>query len=292
MHELVDFTLYISQSIGTIAGILIILNVMVTKNTASVEVVIPIYKTEHSAYEQFSLRQCVQTLGQYSISFVKPKGLNISHLTDEYKVSSKSQNPAFFKNIASYNRMMLSAEFYADYQHVDYVLIHQLDAMVFKDELKEFCALGVDYIGAPWLSSPNSWHKKITQKFQSKLKQQRQVIFGKVGNGGLSLRKTDKFLAICKKHKDIIINNLARDVEDVYYMEDVFWSLMAPELMTSFKVADFEQGLSFAFDRKPDLALKMNKGRLPFGCHGFDKPKVRKFWQALFKAQFTDVPEF
>ena len=60
-------------------------------------------------------------------------------------------------------------------------------------------------------------------------------------------------------------------------MEDVFWSSI-PEHDSSFLIPDYKEGLQFAFDRKPELALKLNNNKLPFGCHGFEKPKVRAFW--------------
>lgn len=45
-----------------------------------VTVVIPIYKTCLSEYEQISLRQVLQVLGRHRIVAVKPRSLDISSL--------------------------------------------------------------------------------------------------------------------------------------------------------------------------------------------------------------------
>jgi hypothetical protein len=63
-------------------------------------------------------------------------------------------------------------------------------------------------------------------------------------------------------------------------MEDVFWSSI-PEQDPRFLIPDYKEGLRFAFDRKPDLAFKLNNNKLPFGCHGFEKPKVKAFWEQM-----------
>jgi len=44
---------------------------------------------------------------------------------------------------------MMSPAFYDAFKAFDYILIYQLDAFVFRDELEYFCSLGYDYIGAP-----------------------------------------------------------------------------------------------------------------------------------------------
>ena len=80
--------------------------------------------------------------------------------------------------------------------------------------------------------------------------------------------------------KSVIEQNLSRSKDDFRIMEDVFWSSI-PEHDSSFLIPDYKEGLQFAFDRKPELALKLNNNKLPFGCHGFEKPKVRAFWNRM-----------
>jgi hypothetical protein len=78
--------------------------------------------------------------------------LDLSALARQYPpLSIESFPDENFRDISCYNRMLLNDEFYARFAEYEYALIHQLDAFVFSDRLLEWCKLGYDYIGAPWL---------------------------------------------------------------------------------------------------------------------------------------------
>ena len=97
---------------------------------------------------------------------------------------------------------MLSNFFYSAFREYDYMLLYQLDAFVFKNELLYWCNKNYDYIGAPWIASKQTLLKKIELQFKSKRKQKRAEIFFKVGNGGFSLRRIQKFFDITEKYKN------------------------------------------------------------------------------------------
>ena len=249
-------------------------------NKSEVTVVIPIYKTALLDFEITSLNRCIEILGQYSIVFVQPESLDASAINFEGRISSEKFPDHYFKNVFGYNRLMLTDSFYERFTDSKYILIYQLDAYVFKDELLYWCSKNYDYIGAPWIASPNTGIKKILSLFDSKRKKERSKIFYKVGNGGLSLRKVNSHIAIAKKMKSVIEENLNRSKDDFRIMEDVFWSSI-PDQDPTFLIPNYEEALGFAFDRKPELALKLNNHNLPFGCHGFEKTKVKDFWAKI-----------
>ena len=252
-------------------------------NKNEVTIVIPIYKTELLDFEIKSLNQCVKILGHHSIVFVQPESLDASSINFEGRISSEKFPDHYFKSVFGYNRLMLTASFYERFSHSKFILIYQLDAYVFKDELLYWCSKDYDYIGAPWIASPDKVIKKLLSLFDSKKKKERSKIFYKVGNGGFSLRKVSSHIANSKKMKSVIEQNLSRSKDDFRIMEDVFWSSI-PEQDSSFLIPDYKEGLRFAFDRKPDLALKINNNKLPFGCHGFEKPKVKTFWSRIMSS--------
>jgi len=249
-------------------------------NKNEVTVVIPIYKTTLLNFEIQSLNRCVEILGQHSIVFFHPESLDVSTINFDGRISSEKFPDHYFKSVFGYNRLMLTASFYERFSHSKFILIYQLDAYVFKDELLYWCSKDYDYIGAPWIATPNKGFKKVLSLFDSKKKKARSEIFYKVGNGGFSLRKVSTHISNSKKMKSVIEQNLSRSKDDFRIMEDVFWSSI-PEHDSSFLIPDYKEGLQFAFDRKPELALKLNNNKLPFGCHGFEKPKVRAFWNRM-----------
>ncbi len=248
-----------------------------------VAVVIPAYKSSLSKSEDISLMQCLKVLGDFSIIFACPKGFERDKF-ENLNITFQEFDPAYFRSITDYNRLMLSAEFYEPFLNFDYILLYQLDAFVFKNELLEWCEKSYDYIGAPWLAS-NNIVSKMLQPFESAKKKQRKPIFFQVGNGGLSLRKTKTFYRISKDLKNVIQKELKNNSNGIYAIEDVFWSLKAPQYYPSFSKPHYTEAAAFALDRKPELGMKITKGKLPFGCHGFNKPKVKAFWEPILQRE-------
>jgi hypothetical protein len=250
-----------------------------------VKVIIPIYKTYFGELEEKSFLQCIKVLKDYEIVLVQPEGLDNSYITNSYPVRVESFPEKYFQDIHGYNELLLTAEFYKRFSDIEYILIYQLDAFVFKDELKYWCEKGYDYIGAPWIATQESFLLKLINKFLKRFKsdkvRRRDVIFYKVGNGGFSLRKTASHLKIARENKDLIFDLIKNKEKEICAIEDVFWSLKAPEISVDFKIPDYKEALSFAIDRKPKLALTLNNNQIPFGCHAINKPKVIDFWKPI-----------
>src|SRR5690606_20423643 len=109
---------------------------------------------------------------------------------------------AFFSSIDGYNQLMLTPDFYKTFLDFEFILICQTDAYVFKNDLDFWLDKGFDYIGAPWLDSKNKFFNhqwrfafnQVKKIFGSKEK--RYTHINKVGNGGFSLRNTNKFFEI------------------------------------------------------------------------------------------------
>ena len=143
----------------------------------SVAIVIPVYKTHLEPYEITSLNQCYRILINHSIFFVTSDSLSLNNYPLPAQGVRRFKDD-YFKDISGYNRLMLSAEFYESFKNYDFILLYQLDAFVFRDELPYWCQLDYDYIGAPWFTDEPDGSKKIWR----------------IGNGGFSLRKVQTFL--------------------------------------------------------------------------------------------------
>ena len=256
-------------------------------NKVLAKVVIPVYKEYFGELEEKSFLQGCKILKDYEIVIAHPEGLNCSYLTEKYEnLTFKSFPKHHFATIDGYNELLLLPEFYEPFLDSEYILIYQLDAFVFKNELAEWCQKGYDYIGAPWIATPvDTFGKKIlsaiTKNFRSAKKKEREQIFYKVGNGGFSLRKVASHFAIAKEKSQFIADFLKSEKKPIYATEDVFWSLKAPEFDSNFRIPDYKEGVLFAIDRKPEIAMKIAGNKLPFGCHAINKPKVNKFWKPI-----------
>lgn len=226
-----------------------------------VAIVIPIYKNEWDKKEKISLKQALNILSKYDIVAISPKNLTL----DE-SVFSKVERfeESYFFGVESYNRLMLSVDFYSRFCQYEYILIYQLDAFVFRDRLLYFCDLGYDYIGAPWLHGMFNY------------KDAKHAVWY-VGNGGLSLRKVDSFLKIIEKTKPLESDQIKN--------EDLFFSSFIDE---DFRVAPMEIALQFAFERQVKKCFEKNNCQLPFGCHAWARYDA-EFWKLHIEACGFDL---
>lgn len=143
-------------------------------------VVIPVYKRNLSPSEEASFRQCLKVLKNHNITIFTYEELDISSYYEIAEKMSKNFtveyfDEKYFKSVAGYNKLCFMHEFYERFQQYEFMLIYQLDAWVFRDELKYWCEKKYDFIGAPIFWAYNS--KSFTTKVAG------------IGNGGFSLRK-------------------------------------------------------------------------------------------------------
>ena len=260
-------------------------------------VIIPVYKPEVSDDERKSLLQCLKVLRTHSIAFVTPNTLNC----DAYcKICSQngiqfiqySFDKTFFAGIEGYNRLLLSRFFYEAFSEYDYMLIYQLDAFVFFDELDEWCRKGYDYLGAPLIGDSQN------DVFSTKMC---------VGNGGFSLRRIKAYIDFFDSRKNVFsasqISNRINLWEKPYtrlfvwllmvlgwrnkpsvvaerwgYNEDVFWSEFLNGTRFQLRMPEIPEAIRFSFERFPSVLFEMNHGQLPFGCHAWRKYQYDTFW--------------
>ena len=259
--------------------------------TKRVAVVIPLYHNDLSKDEIFSLNCCTRILCQHPIIVIQPDNLELGEIGKQYpSLNFEKFNPSFFNGRQGYNHLMLSQELYSRFIQYEYILIYQLDALVFGDYLIDWCDKGYDYIGAPWLmKKSHGWflYQKIFFPFRNYIYQQqgkpcKLPLPNVVGNGGFSLRKTSSHLNITTTFSNqcsLYINKSRYS----RYFEDKFWALEAPLLSKQFKIPNWKEALSFSFDKYPSLCYKKNHCQLPFGVHGFNKRKTKQFWKPILK---------
>jgi len=253
-------------------------------------VLIPIYKNYLDAYEMTSLDYCKQYLKNYTILIISPESLFLDKVFIDFinkeKLNVHYFSNKFFDGINGYNNLMLNMTFYKTFIDYKYMLIYQLDVLVFSDKLLEWTKKDYDYIGAPWLISEN-----ITS-------------FDSSGNGGLSLRKIKTFISVLES-KDLFFNEFkyyeTSYRADIQYMiiirifrklklsslklflflykgnEDYFWAFYAKFFIEEYKVASIGESLKFCFEENPSFCFNSNKKELPFGAHAWKRYDLN-FW--------------
>jgi hypothetical protein len=251
--------------------------------TQKVAVVIPMYKNELSANELASLNQCFAVLYNHPIIVIKPRSLKLTVL-DGYKgIQYIEFDDAYFEDVRAYNRLMLWKEFYSKFFNYEYILVYQLDAFVFNDQLLDWCEQGYDYIGAPWLRSHP--YIDVIKAVKSKLKIYIHTFFNftqpgtdlptniqfenKVGNGGMSLRKVHTFYHALNKYKASTTPYLYRP--EHCFNEDVWWSIELNRKKKILRIPGYKTAVFFSIENEPVRGFELTGQQLPFGCHAWDK---------------------
>ncbi len=267
-------------------------------------VLIPIYQSCLSASECLSLEQCCKILMHYPRCLVAPTGLdliNFLKIASDLKV--EFFDPEYFKGFCGYNKLLLSLEFYERFSSYSFVLIHQLDAFVFRDDLAGWCDSGYDYIGAPWFPG-------YSEKFDGNPA-------SCAGNGGLSLRSVSAALNILNKWQILKRpKKILQDYNNYYWQgwllrfpkiflrmfgyqnnskfflkhyranEDIFWAQIAPNWQSNFRVPDPDTAARFAVECDPQYWYRRH-GKLPFGCHAWLRYDP-EFWSNFIPINSSD----
>ena len=268
-----------------------------------VAVVTPVVQFPLSAEQEISLRHLREHLGRFDRYIIGQQTLP-KELSD---FALRKFPVRYFVGLYSYNRLLMTEEFYKAFEEYEYILIYQLDCLVFDGKLEEWCRREWDYVGAPWPKD----REDPTQGFSG------------VGNGGLSLRRVKSALAVLRSnhlvedpklrgseqgprskliynrlsaapqlkrvfagaktmlHRHGYHNNvrwLARQLADNQYHEDYFWAFKAARFVSSFRIPEPCEALEFSFEMAPRYCFEANSGRLPFGCHAWSKYD-RGFWE-------------
>ncbi|MEN9917565.1 MAG: hypothetical protein RL662_1 [Bacteroidota bacterium] len=263
-------------------------------------ITIPVYKTEMSKYELISYSQALKIFKNYDIVLFCPASLDVSQYKEIAHNTGKNVlietfDSSYFKDIQGYNKLMLSTSFYERFLSYTYILVYQLDCFVFRNELEDWMQRGYDYIGAPWITNDRRtwWTLKRSIRYTLKslyrryTNQYNNATFGfyKVGNGGFSLRRIDRFLEIIKRFgKNGRIDKYRNMGEDYAYAEDVFWGLETNRYCCLIKTPSYKEALNFSFDINPSICYDLNNNLIPFGCHAWSRYTL-KFWQPFIKDQ-------
>lgn len=276
-----------------------------------IAVVLPLYRAQLSRYEKCSVRQIVATLSDHEIVVIAPRrlggdaafrrlldqvggtgsGFRIMHFDDHY-----------FESLRGYNKLMLSLDFYREFEDYSHMLVAQTDVFIFGGGLDRFLEMDYDYVGAPWFEGDDAASVPVR-------------MFPVAGNGGLSLRKIASFIRVLSGEDSpleglgeiaarirtyrlaelprrlagevrnaLCFNRISRAGGNIRHFEDGVWSRFAPRIDPAFRVAPPEEAMKFSFERFPRHLFALNGQILPFGCHAWWKHDL-EFWRPHIEAR-------
>lgn len=257
-----------------------------------VHIIVPIYKEMPTNDDLVAINQLFKILGSHKITIIHPNNLNLENYS-HFSALFKGFEDFYFQNIFGYNQLMLTTNFYQSFSE-KYLLIYQTDCFVFKDELLNWCKQDYDYIGAPWIRSREkipffklyfdrgiaTIKRYLNFKDNGSTQKDKSLLYNEVGNGGLSLRKREKFIEVLELLPKVVSIYLNPKNTGDFYAEDVFFSIEPARNNIKFTKPNYKIAAKFAIENKQEKALEMIGGELPFGCHRWNKEK--SFWKPYF----------
>ena len=220
-------------------------------------VLIPVYQNNLNDLEKFNLENNIRKLWKYDIRLVMPQSLDFSLYNEAENIEIVRFDDSFFKDYHGYSRLMMSDEFYQAFESYEKILICQLDAYVFRDEMEHFCNLPYDYIGAPaFLMIHEDGKYELLP-----------------GNGGFSLRDVKNTLRLLQNH--------SRERDEWKDTEDLFFVYCAMNYSDEFHMAPVSIAATFAFDRFVSVMYERTQYQLPFGIHAWHQYVPKLVCQAV-----------
>lgn len=210
---------------------------------ANVCIVIPLYKVKPTELELKVINQGREIFKERDIFYVVPRGFDASAYAPEALVEFPEY---YFHSLINYSELCCLEEFYQAFKQYDWMMIYQPDCWVFEDKLDEFCALGYDYIGAPWPKMNG-------------------IPEDGVGNGGFCLRSIPKFI------------HLTHNLQSCgAHPEDRFWCI---DMKAYLNIAPIEVGAHFSLEHEPMRWYHAFGEVRPMGCHKPWRFDYDRFWK-------------
>jgi hypothetical protein len=242
--------------------------------------VVPIYKATPSKTEAYSLLQ-LRYLGIHNATLMCPEDLDVGVYLDLWPDIKIQRFPKeYFLSVQTYNDFLLRPAFYEVFSgQYNWMVIYQLDAFIFSDQVAKFCKLGFDYYGAPWRVGFPQYHF-LLNRWPIRLNMRRFY----VGNGGFSLRKLDSTIDLLHRkqgHKS-----------QTYFMEDVFFGYWG-SVDKHFHACPAEVGAAFSIETYPYYWVKLIDG-FPMGTHNFErsgKEWAKDFYSPILSKCYEKLSE-
>ena len=264
-------------------------------NKKPLVIVTPVYLEEITENELLSIQSIKQHLNQYDRAIISPRKFesNPKFITqwEEYGYKVVFFDNQHFSSIEKHNKFLMSQLLYETFAEYDYMLMAQLDVLIFSNSIGYWMDKKLDYVGSSWIINEGK-NKKLV---------------GNGGNGGLSLRNIQTFLKVIdskkfyskrdlfnilpaySKVRNILFVGLLIQLKPLQSFahllkrffagkEDMFWSYYAPFFVEDYHLASLEDTVAFAFERYPEFCFEENQQKLPFGTHAWEKYNI-EFWE-------------
>ncbi|SDG80640.1 hypothetical protein SAMN04487996_12386 [Dyadobacter soli] len=191
-----------------------------------VTVIIPILETQINPTEEKLLHHALEILSGYAIIFVAGEGADLSVVREHAEHIDVVHFPKrYFESRQHLAQLLLMPDFYDRFNWCDFLLIHELNSWVVKDELHYWCKQGYDYLqAAPALTGPNA-SPGILKRISGLSGEEKQLYGQGYAGNGLYLCRIERMTATLKSKRSVA--HQYRHNASLVNADALFWELEA-----------------------------------------------------------------
>jgi len=242
-----------------------------------VSVIIPIPDPNLSPTQERLLHHSIEALGRYPIIFITYPNADLSIIKEHKEDIDVIYFPKeYFVSRQALSKLLLMEDFYDQFSWSSYLLVHELNSWVVKDELYYWCKQGYDYLkAAPVIETE---HKK--SDFAKSLTQisglsviQKQVLGNNFQDNGLYLCLIERMISTLKSKQKVAYQY--RHQDEFSNSDSVFWEIEANRFWPSLRKPSpivqsyFAQHIDNIYP-----ATKSTNPKLPFAYTGVNNRNI------------------
>jgi hypothetical protein len=226
-----------------------------------VSVLIPILNPEINPTEEKILHHTLGTLEKYPLIFITYEGADLSIVKEHNEDIDVVYFPKkYFGSRSHLATLFLLEDFYDRFNWSEFLLIHELNSWVVRDELYYWCKQGYDYIKAePFFKHDQAAPDQFVRRL-SGLNEQEKILFGKgYADNGLYLCRIER-MTYDYRHNEALPN-----------ADSLFWELEANRFWPNLRKPTNVVRNHFAQNA---LDIK-NPAALPFALTGITRTNIQ-----------------
>jgi hypothetical protein len=242
-----------------------------------VSIVIPIPEPDLSPMQERMLHHCLEALARYPVIFITFDNADLSIIREHKQDIDVVYFPKeYFESRETLAKLFLMEDFYDRLSWADYLLIHELNSWVVKDELYYWCKQGYDYIKASPVAIDQS-QVHLSSRLVSGITGLTQAEKLQAGryfqDNGLYLCKVQKMIETLKGKQKIAYQY--RHQDDLINRDAVFWETETNRFWPQLQIPTRIVRNYFAKSvLDPSLDLSLSKEKLPFALTGINSKNI------------------
>jgi hypothetical protein len=191
-----------------------------------VSVIIPIPDPNLNPTQERLLHHCLDALAHYPVIFITYEGADMGIINEHKEDADIICFPKeYFQSRQTMARLFLMEDFYERFSWADFLLIHELNTWVVKDELHYWCKQGYDYLKAAPLAKAGEILPNQIALFLG-LKESQKIAVGNAFEGnGLYLCHVQRMIKSLRKKEKTAYE--FRHNESLKNRDSIFWETEA-----------------------------------------------------------------